>query len=239
MLRVAPLLACTAVLLLAGCSGIVGERGSGDLVTETRDVGEFTAIDVSRAIRVEVAVAPGAPSVEVTYDDNLIDGIEVSVDGGVLVLDADRNMRPSDGAKVVVRVAELDEISASGASSVRVTGTLDGDAVRLKVSGASRIDVPSVRASLLDVAASGASNVTVREGEVTDADLSVSGASRVELDAVVIARALVDVSGASRAEVRGAVEVRGDASGASRVTVSKDAARVLVETSGASSIEVD
>ncbi|GMU40483.1 MAG: hypothetical protein AMXMBFR23_13490 [Chloroflexota bacterium] len=239
MRRPLALAAFAFTLLLTGCSGIVGEGGSGDLVTETREVGEFTAIDVSRAIRVEVTVAAGEPSVEVIYDDNLIDGIEVSVDGGVLVLDADRNMRPSDGAKIVVRVAALDEITASGASSVIVAGSLEGDAVRLKVSGASRIEAPDVRTTLLDIAASGASTVTLRDGDVADADLSVSGASRVDLDGVVIAKAVVDVSGASRAEVRGAVEVRGDASGASRVTVSKDATRVLVETSGASSIDVD
>ncbi len=239
MRRAAVLVSLALALLIAGCSGIVGEGGSGDLVTETREVADFTAIDVSRAIRVDVTVAPGDPSVEVTYDDNLVDGIEVSVDGGVLILDADRNMRPSDGARIVVRVPALDEITASGASSVAVSGTLEGDAVRLKVSGASRIEVPEIRAAVLDIAASGASTVNLRDGEVTDADLSISGASRVDLDQVVVAKAVVDVSGASRAEVRGAVEVRGDASGASRVTVSKDATRVLVETSGASSIDVD
>lgn len=239
MRRAVAVLALAASLVIAGCSGVVGERGSGDLVSETREVTPFTGVDVSRAIEVEVAVAAGeAPSVEVIYDDNLIDGIEVSVRDGVLFIDADRNMRPSSGAKVIVRVESLDRIAASGASEVIVTGTVAAEDVDLRASGASRIEIATLDAGSLTATASGASNVTVDAGNVGDADLDISGASHVDLDAEV-ASALVDVSGASRARLMRTDEVTGNASGASKVVVSTDATRVRVDTSGASSVDVE
>lgn len=239
MRRTLAVLALAVSFLIAGCSGIVGERGSGDLVTETREVTPFTGIDVSRAIEVEVdVVAAAAPSVEVIYDDNLIDGIEVSVIEGVLFIDADRNMRPSSGAKVRVRVESLSRIAASGASEVTVTGTVRTEDVELRASGASRIEIATLEAGSLAATVSGASNVTVDAGDVGEADLEISGASHVDLEADV-ASALVDVSGASRARLTRADEVTGDASGASKVVVSPDATRVLVDTSGASSVDVE
>lgn len=237
MHRTLAVLALAVSFLIAGCSGIVGERGSGDLVTETREVAPFTGVDVSRAIEVEVTVAAGeSPAVEVVYDDNLIEGIEVSVIDGVLFIDADRNMRPSSGAKVRVRVESLHRIATSGASEVTVTGTVAAEDVELRASGASRIEIATLEAGSLAATVSGASNVTVDAGEVGEADLDVSGASHVDLDAD-IASALVDVSGASRARLTRADEVSGEASGASKVVVSSDAARVRVDTTGASSVD--
>lgn len=236
MRRTLAVLALALSFLFAGCSGIVGERGSGDLVTETREVTPFTGVDVSRAIEVEVTVAAGDDAVEVIYDDNLLDGIEVSVRDGVLFIDADRNMRPSSGAKVIVRVESLDRIAVSGASEVTVTGAIAAEDMELRASGASRIEIATLDAGTLAATVSGASNVTVDAGEVREADLDVSGASHVDLEADV-ATALVDVSGASRARVTRADEVTGEASGASKVIVSSDAARVRVNTSGASSVD--
>ncbi|MDP2328581.1 MAG: DUF2807 domain-containing protein [Dehalococcoidia bacterium] len=237
MRRTATVLALAVSFLVAGCSGIVGERGSGDLVSEMREVTPFTGIDVSRAIEVEVTVAAGvASSVEVVYDDNLIDGIEVSVIDGVLFIDADRNMRPSSGAKVRVRVESLHRITASGASEVTVTGAVAAEHMELRASGASRIEIATLEAGSLVATVSGASNVTVDAGDVGEADLDISGASHVDLGANV-ATALVDVSGASRARLTRADEVTGEASGASKVIVASQATRVRVDTSGASSVD--
>lgn len=239
MRRTFAVLVLAVSLLIAGCSGLVGERGSGDLVSEPHEVARFTGIDVSRAIEVEVTMGPGeAPDVEVIYDDNLIDGIELSVIDGVLFIDADRNMRPSSGAKVRVRVESLSRIAASGASEVTVTGTVGTEDVELRASGASRIEIATLEAGSLAATVSGASNVTVDAGDVGEADLEISGASHIDLEADV-ASALVDVSGASRARLTRADEVTGDASGASKVVVSPDATRVLVDTSGASSVDVE
>lgn len=81
MHRALAVLALAVSFLIAGCSGLVGERGSGDLVSEAREVAPFTGIDVSRAIEVEVTMSAGAePAVEVIYDDNLIDDRVVRCD---------------------------------------------------------------------------------------------------------------------------------------------------------------
>ncbi|MGH9820691.1 MAG: GIN domain-containing protein, partial [Pyrinomonadaceae bacterium] len=57
--------------------------GSGNVVTETRDVRDFSSLDISGIFKVEV-VAQKDFDVEVQADDNLMPFIKTEVRGGVL-----------------------------------------------------------------------------------------------------------------------------------------------------------
>ena len=200
-----PVMLLTAVVatLPAACDdGIIvgtGERGSGNLVTETREVGSFTAIDVGSAINLDVIVDPdAAPSVVVTFDDNIIDMVVTRVSGNTLVLDIDGdvNLTGSANRSIAVSMNELVALDASGASDVDATG----------------------RTGSYALAASGASSVDVRDLTATDVEVDVSGASSVDLYATATVRG--SASGASNLEVHGnptSVEV--DTSGASSVDI--------------------
>ena len=116
-------------LVVAGCDeGLLtlGEKGSGNLVTETREVGTFTAIGVSGAIALDLTVAADAdPSVSVTYDDNIVDHVVTRVSGDTLVLEFDGNVNLTGSAARVVAVTmnELTALQASGATDVKATGS--------------------------------------------------------------------------------------------------------------------
>ena len=215
------LFAVTSLTLTACENGIIGtgERGSGDLVTETRDVGEFDAIEVGSAIKLDLLVDPNAAqSVVVTFDDNIIDMVVTRVSGGTLVLEIDGsvNLTGSADRRIEVTANELVSLEASGASNVQATGTTD-EFVELEASGASEVVVRGTTTSYrLD--ASGASNVDVRELTATDVDIDASGASNVDLYATGT--------------------VNGAASGASNLEIYGNPTSVLVDTSGASSVDI-
>ncbi len=190
-----------ATLLTACENGFIGtgERGSGNMVTETRNVGSFTAIDVGSALSLDLIVDPGAtPSVVVTFDDNLIDMVGTRISGSTLELDIDGsvNLTGSADRSIAVTMNELLYLEASGASDVDATGT----------TGSYELD------------ASGASSVDVRDLTATDVELDVSGASSVDLYATGT--------------------VRGSASGASNLDIYGNPTSVLVDSSGASSVEI-
>jgi hypothetical protein len=194
-------LALIAMLLSACDEGLLGtgEMGSGNLITETREVDTFTAIELSGAMELDLIVDPNAEqSVVVTYDDNIIDQVVTRVSGDTLVLELEGSVNLTGGADrlVTVTMNELTALEASGATDVEATGT--------------------TTSYTLD--ASGASTVLLRSLTALDIDLDVSGASTVAVHATGT--------------------VRGSLSGASNLDVYGEPVSVLVDSSGASDLDI-
>ncbi len=233
----------TLILVGAGVTGcldsVITEHGSGDLETRDYEVGEFSAIQAHRALRVNVTVdADAEPSVTVTMDDNLFEFLDIRTAGDTLVLDATRNIDASDDAVVEVVTGSLGDIETSGAVSLEVTGSVTGEDLLLEASGASRIRIDEIAAGDVTFNASGASRITIADGAAADLEVDASGASSLDLAGVTADGADLDISGASHAEVRVTGDVEGDASGASSVVVHGDPTSVDVGTSGSSSVSL-
>ena len=187
---------------MSGCEDgllVVGDEGSGNLVTETRELGSFTEIELSGAVKLDLVVdAAAAQSVTVTYDDNIIDRVVTEVRGDTLVVELTGSVSLTGSADrhVAVTIHELRGLDVSGASTIDATGTV----------ASYRLD------------ASGASKTLLRELLATDVAIDVSGASSVELFATGT--------------------VSGSLSGASNLEVYGEPVRVLVDSSGASSVDI-
>ena len=193
LLATMPMAACDDGLL------VVGDEGSRNLVTETREVGSFTSIELSGAVKLDLVVdAAATQSVTVTYDDNIIDRLVTEVRGDTLVLELTGtvNLTGSADRRVAVTMNELLALDMSGATTVDATGT----AISY------RLD------------ASGASTASLRDLVATDIEIDVSGASTVQLYATGI--------------------VSGSLSGASNLDVWGQSGSVLVDSSGASSVDI-
>lgn len=186
--------------------------GSGVTATEARPAPGFTAVAVSAPFR--VVLAPGAPSLEVTADDNVVPLVRSEVHGDTLVLGFTlSSVSLTRTREILVRatVPELREARGSGAAVlelsgfetdrllVDLSGASAGSAVgtvgelTLLLSGASRWSGPALRARSVRATLSGASFAIQRVADSLRADLS--GASTLEYlgDPAVVS----DVSGAS------------------------------------------
>jgi hypothetical protein len=152
------LMLAAAALLLAAC----GTTGSGNIVTEQRDVGSFDQIETGGGVRVELTVDPSLPtSVEVTYDDNLLDNVVTDVSGDTLVvkLTGSINITGGGGRVVTVVTDRLVGVESSGGSSVKATGTTSS--YRADASGGANLDLRDLQASSVEIDASGGANVNV------------------------------------------------------------------------------
>ena len=176
-----------------------GETGSGNLVTEAREVDSFDGIIVSSAINLQVSVdSEASRAVTVTYDDNILDNLVTRVDGDTLIIELEGSLNlTGDVARMVeVVTPTLVELDASGAASVDVTGSTPG--LALTVSGASSVDLNDFEVGDVDVDASGASSVLINAtGDVTG---SASGASSVTVRGNPT-NVSIDTSGASSVDV--------------------------------------
>jgi hypothetical protein len=170
-----------AILMASTLLTACGPSGSGNLVTEAREVGEFTSLEVSGGIDLRLTVDPSATtSVSVIYDDNLLDRIVTEVDGDTLTV---RSRGPfnvfGSGRIVEVTTPTLQSLTASGGSDVDGTGATESLAV--EVSGGADLDLGDLVAGTVVLRASGGADVTVNvtdeiSGEASGgADVTVRG----------------------------------------------------------------
>lgn len=221
------------VASLASCD-VVGERGSGDLVTQPVTLtGDVDRVEVGSAFWVRVTVGAPAPEAEVTIDDNLVDRLRVRQEGSTLVVEIDGSVQNAT-MRVEASLPSLRGVRASGASTIEVAGEATGD-LEAEVSGASTIEATGVDLERFDVGVSGASRLEA-DGEASFMEADVSGASSLAAFGLQVGSATLDVSGASSAEVDVSDDLRVDASGASNVRFT-GTAEVDVDASGGSTVD--
>jgi hypothetical protein len=235
MKRLVVILLCSAVLF-ASCDFVHGKRikGSGNVITQTRNLSGFNAIEAGGAVHVYVKQDP-AFSVQVKVDDNLQQYVIVEEENGVLMIHQQNNtsLQTTEDLKVYVTLPSLKDLVVSGASSVTGENAFTGESIRINLSGAShadmKLDFPNVSAEL-----SGASKATF-SGKTKDIKLSASGASTVKAFELFSETAVVELSGASDANVFASLKLDAGASGASNLRY-KGEATVNKSESGAGSV---
>lgn len=173
---------------MAACTG-----GSGNIVTETRDVGDFDGVDISGGLAVELAIQAGSPTrvVSVHFDDNLQDKIRTEVVDGTLIIEANGRFAVTDSGRMVeIEVPSLAALVVSGGASVRGVGSVDGLAVQ--ADGGSRAGLSDLVVQAMQVSVS--SGATLQVTTETSIEGEVSGGASLTINGDPVTRDL-DVSG--------------------------------------------
>jgi hypothetical protein len=189
-------------------------HGSGTIVSDTRDLNDFHAVDVGGIFQVGIT-AQKQYGVEIQTDDNLLPLIRTHVDNdGVLHIESERRIKSDSPIRVRITAPDIDNLDVSGAANVTVND--------LKNTG-------------LSVDSSGASKIKIA-GETAKLTIDVSGATKVDAEDLKAASANIDASGASNVTVNVSGRLTTDTSGASRVTYAGSPTSVEKKSSGASSV---
>jgi hypothetical protein len=215
--------------------GVRTIRGSGNVVTEERQVSGFDSVALSGVGRV-IVTQGDEEALTIETDDNLMRYIETEVRNGTLELGLARNTIPIPSQSIIFRVSVVDltGLDSSGAGSFEI-GKLDTDRLKVSLSGAGDVGFDSLNATDLVVAVSGAGNVELA-GQVEAQEIDLSGlgsynapdlesrAASVRISGAgntviwVLDTLDVTISGAGNVEYFGSPEVTRDVSGAGRVT---------------------
>src|SRR5262245_45151147 len=127
-----------AVLFLALCvAGMIWQpqlEGSGIPDSEMRAVGDFTSVQVSGGIQLDLIIGP-ATALEVAGDDNILPHVVTEICGGRLSVYVDSSFSSQMGVKVRAMTPQVKAVDVSGASTVTLTG-VSGKQFRLALSGA-------------------------------------------------------------------------------------------------------
>ena len=149
-------------------------EGSGTLTTENRTVADFDQITL--AGEGSVVVTNGPTSLSIRTDDNLLQHIETTVDGGTLRIATESgiDIDPTDSVVYEVSTPTLAGVTLSGAGSFDI-GDWVVQTFSITLSGAGDIDFDSVAATSVDVTISGVGDINVA-GQTDDLEVTISGA---------------------------------------------------------------
>ncbi len=224
-----------AVSSLFACRVGGRKKGSGNIVTEQRSTGNFTGVEASDIISVEIQNGD-AISVEVEADDNVINDIYTTVRNGVLEIHFKKgfNHFTNVHAKVFVTAPILNTVTSSGVGSIKANGILrDVERIRFHLSGAgsisAEVDAPNIAASVSGVGSiklsgrtqtytaslSGPGSIKSFDLQTEDANAEVSGVGSIQLHASVKLKA--SVSGVGSIRYRGGAVVEQNVSGVGSV----------------------
>jgi hypothetical protein len=190
-----------AMWLLSSCDALRTIRGTGDITSETREVSDFSAVNLAGIGNVVVDYGE-RESLRIEAEDNLLPYLETEVEGDTLSIGIREgvNVIPTQGIFYYLTVRDLDEVQVSGLGNIDVP-RLEGTTVALKISGGGDINVEEVLAKRLDVLLSGLGNLTIEGGEVANSDVRLTGAGNYNASDMASEVVSVEVTGLGSAGV--------------------------------------
>jgi len=235
------------VLVTAGCGFV---RATGEIVTETRDVGSFDAVELRGSADVTIEIGDET-SVTVETDSAVIDRITTEVVDDRLIIDQqDGRFLGVDRVHVAVTMPSVTGIGLDGSGTITadelvdpLTASLAGsgdidlggavDRIDLVLDGSGSIDAVDLTARSATVGGGGSGDVTVMV-DGSDLTVSVDGSLNITAAGVVDAATIaIDGSGriAARDLTAGTAMVRVYGSGSVELSV-VDALDVSITGSG-------
>jgi len=176
------LLMTSVVLSACQIPGINVVRGSGNVITEQRDVSEFNSVELNGAG--QLIITQGATeTLEIEAEDNLINELISEVRGDSLMLGHTnrfwrRSILPNQTIVYRLSVIDLGEITLNGANEL-VIEFLETDSFQIDLNGAGRVDIEALLAQNLSVNVAGTGTVTIG-GQVETQTINIDGAGNYQ-----------------------------------------------------------
>lgn len=194
-MRVVPLLEFNLIVRMAttafalfvcmsafGCMVGGSVIGSGKKARETREVDNFTQLELLGVGRVEVTIGDLRP-LELSGDDNILPMIETKVTDGRLVIRTTRSIRPVQPLLIKATASDLTASTLGGAGEIAITG-IANDNLRATLTGAGTVTL-SGQTSNLELTLAGVGSADARDLVAKVATIDMSGAGSIAVSPVV------------------------------------------------------
>ncbi len=195
-------------------------RGSGVIVSETRELPVFDSVSVDYPAAVTI-LQGGTQSVTVEADDNFLPQLRTRVVDGTLHIEAagiasGQRVTPTREVRITLTVKDLQQLDLSSAGSVKATG-LETGVLNISVSGAGSLTLSEINVQTLALDLSGAGSVTAG-GQAQTLGLDISGVGSFHGDALEVQTATADISGLGSATLWVKESLTADISGTGSVS---------------------
>lgn len=146
--------------------------GSGNMKRETREVSDFSGINVSGSM--DVYLTQGSTqSLVVEADDNLLDLIKTDVKGKELYIGSKKCFNSRKDLKVFITIPTLTSLTISGSSDAKGSDVFKCGDLSLRVSGSGSITL-NLEAKDIEMSISGSGEISLK-GTAEDMNIRISG----------------------------------------------------------------
>ncbi|MBA7508656.1 hypothetical protein ES705_00588 [subsurface metagenome] len=195
IIRVASIVVLISIftVTIVSCKG-AQVRGSGNLISEDRDVSGFSKVSISGSGNLFIEQGD-EESLTIEAEDNILPLITTRVSGSTLTIKINRGI-PTKSPNYYLKVKDLTSISTSGSVSV---------------------SCPSLSTDSLVIKSSGSGNITLA-GTVTSQDIESSGSFKYYAEDLKSNSCVIDSSGSGDLTVNVSDDLNIDVSGSVKVT---------------------
>ncbi|MEZ4853901.1 head GIN domain-containing protein [Flavobacterium sp.] len=226
------LLTIILALLAVSCVKFDGVKGTGNVISENRNVANFTKIEAKTGLNV-ILEQGNSTVVKVDADENLHQIIKTEVENGTLKIYADKSIYDATSKTVFVKAPHFTSISVSSGANVTSTNQIKEPNLELSTSSGSDLNI-AITTDALTCESSSGSNLQVK-GVAKKVVASASSGSDLDLDELKAETVFADSSSGSSIQVNATEKLTAEASSGSSIDcISKPAEISKNESSGGS-----
>lgn len=206
-----------SVLLISACSvvNINTIEGSGDLVSESRDVSDFNRIHLTGSGDLTVRQGDNE-HLKVETDDNIIQYIETYVRNNTLYIEIEDGKSVSaTRLRYTVDLIDLNAVTITGSGKVTAE-RLDTDNLQLNILGSGRVDIIDLTADSANMDVSGSGRIKLA-GTLPEMNIDVSGSGNIDTSDLRCDSVDIDITGSGRVTVWATNDLHSDISGSGTV----------------------
>jgi Putative auto-transporter adhesin, head GIN domain len=195
------------------------ERGSGNVISQTREVNGFSSISIDYPAHVLISQG-NTESLKIEAEDNVLPGLKTEVKNHDLRIyyksDNGKYVNATKLPTITIMVKDLSAVDFSSAGDLTIDD-LKSDSLNLSLSGAGNIQVNNITTNALSVNVSGAGG-TSATGTADNLNLNISGFGDFKGKELKSNTATINLSGAGSATVRVDDKLRAQISGAGSIS---------------------
>jgi len=182
-----------SILLIVGCSSIKNNiQGSGNIISESRELNNFTSIILLGSIDVNIKTSESNNCV-VVADDNLIPYIKTEVVNNKLNISLNESYSSEEKLVVNINTPNYDEVSLSGSGNINILDFKNNN-LSLNISGSGNI-TGNGEVETLVVKINGSGNLMSKEIKSKSATITINGSGDGEVFASDSISAKINGSG--------------------------------------------
>ena len=207
------------VLFLTNCEAqkYVRIKGDGNVINETREVGNFEKIGVSGSFDIDL-VKGNEGLIENKIEKNLLPYLITDVENGKLKIRWKKgtNVHTNRGVHLIVHFKEINELASSGSSDIKSNDLIKTDNLEVAVSGSGNISL-QVDVNELNARVSGSGDLDFK-GSADNFKAAMSGSGDIEAFALETNTANLKISGSADITISVKDELYARVSGSGDIT---------------------
>jgi len=209
-------------------------RGRGDVVSRNRPVGTFNEISAGGEFEIFLSQGP-AKDLLLEGQENVLSELSTEVRNNKLIIKYDKkHVKTRKPVRIYITTPELNEVSVSGANSVRSLTDWQVNDFDIEASGNTDIHLTLKGAQTIDTELSGSANMELN-GDAVYHDIDISGSGNVKAFDLITKEADISISGSGKCEVTVSDHLKATLSGSGRVRY-KGNPTVSTKISGSGSV---